>query len=139
MFADTEGDIVLLDGPGSHPDGGVHGEVRRAGMSDAEIDAETRLPSGFARGQIVAAVRLEPTRLVESEAERSEPDVEAAVCATGKAMGKYLTEIAQIDWLPAPVKARGRPGLFDVDVPAVGIPRWRRRRRQRSQRRSFLR
>ena len=72
----------------------------------------------------MAAVRLGPTRLVESEAERSEPEVEAAVCATGKAMGKYLTEIAQIEWLPAPVKARGRPGLFDVDVPADALPSW---------------
>ena len=58
------------------------------------------------------------------QAERSEPEVEAAVCATGKAMGKYLTEIAQIEWLPAPVKARGRPGLFDVDVPADALPSW---------------
>ena len=126
MFADTEGDIVLLHcGQRTYPDGGVHREIlRRAGMSDAEIDKETRLPSGFARGQIVAAVRLGPTRLVESEAERSEPEVEAAVCATGKAMGKYLTEIAQIEWLPAPVKARGRPGLFDVDVPADALPSW---------------
>ena len=53
MFADTEGDIVLLHcGQRTYPDGGVHREIlRRAGMSDAEIDAETRLPSGFARGQ----------------------------------------------------------------------------------------
>ena len=40
-------------------------------------------------------------------------------------MGKYLTEIAQIEsGCPRPSRPEGRPGLFDVDVPADALPSW---------------
>ena len=77
-----------------------------------------------ATGQVVAVVTLGATRLVADELERSAPEIQNAVCATGDAMGRYLTEIQSVDWLPAgiPTHTRGRPGLFDVDIPADSLP-----------------
>ena len=91
-------------------------------MSDAEIDEQTQLPSGFARGNVVAILELGSTRLASLE-ERCTEDVEGAVCAYGADMGRYLTSVVRSEWLREPVRnVRGRPGLFQVTVPRSAIP-----------------
>ncbi len=36
--------------------------------------------------------------------------------------GRYHTPILRADWLAAPVPAPGRPGLWDVALPAAALP-----------------
>ena len=118
------GETVLLHvGQRTYPDGGKHLEILRAnGPSDAEIARLTSLPAGFSRGNLVATVTLGETRLVEPEAARCTPEIERRCCATGGAMGRYLTDVVRTEWLQQPVQARGRPGMFDVRVPEASLP-----------------
>jgi len=125
MFSELQGHTVLLHvGQRTYPDGGKHVEIMREnGASDAEIARLTSLPAGMSRGNLVALVTLGATRLVEPEAARSTPEIERRCCATGGAMGRYLTDVVHTEWLRTPVPGRGRPGLFDVRVPEGSLPK----------------
>ena len=128
VFEAYAGQQVLLHvGQRTYPDGGKHVEIMAAnGASSDEIARLTRLPQGFSRGQIVALVTLGETRLVEPEAARCTPEIERRCCATGGAMGRYLTDVVSAEWLRRPVPMRGRPGLWDVAVPKDALPEgWR--------------
>ena len=52
----------------------------------------------------------------------STPAVQRSACATGADMGRYLTEVKAAAYLTRPVPMRGRPGVFDVDVPEDSLP-----------------
>ena len=119
MFVPYEGQDVLLHvGRRTYPDGGKHREIlARAGRDEAEIDRITSLPAGFTRGQAVAVVRVGKTELIADERDRCAPDVEAGACATGAAMGRYVTTITDARWLDRGVLMRGQPGVFAARVP----------------------
>ena len=119
MFVPYEGQEVLLHvGRRTYPDGGIHREIlARDGRDDSEIDRVTSLPSGFSRGQAVAVVRVGKTELISDERDRCAPDVEAGACATGQAMGRYVTTITDARWLGRGVPMRGQPGVFAARVP----------------------
>ena len=124
MFSELAGETVLLHvGQRTYPDGGKHVEIMRDnGASDAEIARLTSLPAGMSRGNLVALVTLGETRLVEPEAARCTPEIERRCCATGGAMGRYLTDVVKTKWLAQPVPGRGKPGMFDVRVPEGSLP-----------------
>ena len=136
MFEGTEGQRMALHvGQRTYPDGGKHKEILREGapgisglegMDDATIARVTSLPKGMSRGQVVAIVTLGKTTFVPVEAERSTPEVQRRCVATGAAMGRYLTEVAETEWLEEGVPMRGRPGCFDVELPERLVParRW---------------
>jgi len=119
MFVPYEGQDVLLHvGRRTYPDGGVHRKIlARAGRDEAEIDRITSLPAGFTRGQAVAVVRVGKTELIADGRDRCAPDVEAGACATGAAMGRYVTTITDARWLGRGVPMRGQPGVFAARVP----------------------
>ena len=119
MFVPYEGQEVLLHvGRRTYPDGGIHREIlARDGRDDSEIDRVTSLPPGFSRGQAVAVVRIGKTELISDERDRCAPDVEAGACATGQAMGRYVTTISEARWLGRGVPMRGQPGVFAARVP----------------------
>ncbi len=119
MFVPYEGQEVLLHvGRRTYPDGGVHREIlARDGRDESEIDRVTSLPAGFSRGQAVAVVRVGKTELIADERDRCAPDVEAGACATGEAMGRYVTTITDARWLGRGVPMRGQPGVFAARVP----------------------
>ena len=119
MFVPYEGQEVLLHvGRRTYPDGGIHREIlARDGREDAEIDRVTSLPAGFSRGQAVAVVRVGKTELIADERDRCAPEVEAGACATGQAMGRYVTTISDARWLGRGVPMRGQPGVFAARVP----------------------
>ena len=77
----------------------------------------TSLPAGFSRGQAVAVVRVGKTELIADERDRCAPEVEAGACATGQAMGRYVTTITDARWLGRGVPMRGQPGVFAARVP----------------------
>ena len=100
----------------------MHREIlARSGLEESEIDRVTKLPAGFARGEIVAVVRVGETVLLENESDRSAPDVEASAVATGAAMGRYLTTITDARFLPRGVPLRGQPGVFRATVPKSAL------------------
>jgi magnesium-dependent phosphatase 1 len=119
MFVPYEGQEVLLHvGRRTYPDGGIHREIlARDGRDESEIDRVTSLPAGFSRGQAVAVVRVGKTELISDERDRCAPDVEAGACATGQAMGRYVTTITDARWLGRGVPMRGQPGVFAARVP----------------------
>ena len=119
MFVPYEGQEGLLHvGRRTYPDGGIHREIlARDGREDAEIDRVTSLPAGFSRGQAVAVVRVGKTELISDERDRCAPEVEAGACATGQAMGRYVTKITDARWLGRGVPMRGQPGVFAARVP----------------------
>jgi hypothetical protein len=119
MFVPYEGQDVLLHvGRRTYPDGGVHRKIlARAGRDEAEIDRITSLPAGFTRGQAVAVVRVGKTELIADGRDRCAPDVEAGACATGAAMGRYVTTITDARWLGRGVPMRGQPGVLAARVP----------------------
>ena len=119
MFVPYEGQEVLLHvGRRTYPDGGMHREIlARDGRDDSEIDRVTSLPAGFSRGQAVAVVRVGKTELISDESDRCAPEVEAGACATGQAMGRYVTTITDARWLGRGVPMRGQPGVFAARVP----------------------
>jgi len=123
MFMGSEGEQVLLHvGKRTYPDGGKHLDImRRAGVSEPEIERLTRLRSGFARGQIVAILSLGKTELLDRTT-RCTHAVEHAVCAYGDDMGKFATRVLRTAWLSTPIPLRGQPGLFKVEVPENVIP-----------------
>ena len=53
----------------------------------------------------------------ECACERCAPEVEAGACATGQAMGRYVTTISEARWLGRGVPMRGQPGVFAARVP----------------------
>ena len=118
MFVPYEGQEVLLHvGRRTYPDGGIHREILGRSLDEAEIDRVTSLPSGFSRGQAVAVVRVGKTELIADERDRCAPEVEAGACATGQAMGRYVTTISDARWLGRGVPMRGQPGVFAARVP----------------------
>ena len=66
-------------------------------------------------------VELGETRLASLE-ERSTDAVQRAVCASGAAMGRYLTPIERVQWLKQPVQTRGSPGIFEATIPRDALP-----------------
>ena len=48
--------------------------------------------------------------------------MQSAACATGGAMGRYLTEVRRATWLKEHVPFRGQPGLFEASVPRACLP-----------------
>ena len=123
MFEGSEGERVLLHvGQRTYPDGGKHLDIlRRAGVDEREIARLTSLPQGFARGQLVAILELGATELLDREA-RCAHDVEHGACAYGDDMGRYVTQVVRAEWLRKPVPMRGRPGLFQAEVPETALP-----------------
>ena len=119
MFVPYEGQEVLLHvGRRTYPDGGIHREIlARDGRDESEIDRVTSLPPGFSRGQAVAVVRVGKTELIADERDRCALEVEAGACATGQAMGRYVTTITDARWLGRGVPMRGQPGVFAARVP----------------------
>ena len=91
-------------------------------MNEEGVAAAVALPRGVARGNVVAVLEIGETRLEESLVARSTPAVQRSACATGADMGRYLTEVKAAAYLTRPVPMRGRPGVFDVDVPEASLP-----------------
>ena len=96
--------------------------MRQHGASDAEVATLTSLPAQFARGNLVALVTIGETVLVEPTSARCTDAIESACVATGAAMGRYLTTVERAEWLKAPVATKGKPGVFEVEVPVVALP-----------------
>ena len=134
MFEGTSGSVALLHvGMRTYPDGGKHKDILRKGapgegeglgvrpLDDEEITRLTALPAGLSRGNAVAILELGETRLADLE-ERETDKVQRAVCAYGGDMGRYLTYVKRSAWLEAPVKMKGRPGIWKAVVPRAAIP-----------------
>ena len=81
-------------------------------VDEAEIDRVTSLPSGFSRGQAVAVVRVGKTELIADERDRCAPEVEAGACATGQAMGRYVTRSRTRDGWAGACRCVGSPGCL---------------------------
>ena len=111
--------VALHVGQRTYPDGGMHREImRRASLSEQEIDRLTSLPPGFTRGHVVAVLEVGDTVLVERQGDRENVQIELGAVATGAAMGRYLTTIKSARWLKPPgLPLRGQPGVFSVDIP----------------------
>ncbi|KAJ1454261.1 acid phosphatase-domain-containing protein [Pelagophyceae sp. CCMP2097] len=124
MFSGRNGETVALHvGQRDFADGGAHAAIlkRRAGIGDVEVKRLTALPKGFKRGDVVALVKLGGTTLVPDAAARKTPTLEAGAVATGDAMGRYITVIDSVQWLAEAVPVKGRPNLFDVELPRTAL------------------
>ena len=70
----------------------------------------------------MAVLEMGGTVYEESLAARSSPAIQRRACATGADMGRYLTEVKSAQWLTRPIPMRGKPGVFDVEVPESVLP-----------------
>jgi len=123
--------VALHVGQRTYPDGGMHRVIMRQAqhactgqrLSEEDINRLTNLPGGYSRGYVVAILELGETDLINDAQERSNPDIELRAVATGAAMGKYLTTVKFATWLLAPgLPLRGKPGVFDVEIPISLLP-----------------
>lgn len=141
VFSKLEGRKVLLHvGRRTYPDGGKHREILARGgfyggggesaeaydpvmpLDGATLDRVVALPAAFSRGSVVAVLEMGGTVYEESLAARSSPAIQRRACATGADMGRYLTEVKSAQWLTRPIPMRGKPGVFDVEVPESVLP-----------------
>ena len=95
--------------------------LRGAGLSEGEIRDGCSLPPGFERGSIVGIVEVGRTWLT-AERERGGPNMKRRVVAEAADVGKYATIVERAAWLRMPVKARGFPGIQNVQVPKKCLP-----------------
>jgi len=125
VFKGRRGVHLLHVGRRTYPDGGKHKVIMaKHGASAEQIERLTSLPSGFARGQLVAVVDIGETTL-STESERAQPDVERACVAYAADSGRYLTAVRRAEWLLQPVgPVPGRPGVFSAQVPVDCLPSW---------------
>ena len=91
------------------------------GMTDDEIDRRGRLPKGFGKGSIVGVVTVGRTWKA-TDRERQGSNLQGRVLAPFEGVGKFCTEITDAQWLTKPCKARGNPGVYQVDISVSHLP-----------------
>ena len=96
-------------------------DILRQEMSEKEIDQVSRLPRGFGKGEIIGMITVGKTWR-SSDAERRGEDLQRRVLAPFEGIGQYCTEITNSQWLTQSVKARGNPGVYQVDIPSNCLP-----------------
>jgi magnesium-dependent phosphatase 1 len=124
MFLDVPaGSKVLLHcGRKDWPDQESYlGILSEAGYSASDIEKAGRLPGRFSKGNIIGVMTVGKTWKVTDQ-ERKGGDLQRRVLAPYEAVGKYCTEIVDAQWLKRPVKARGNPGVIEVDIPMDCLP-----------------
>ena len=86
------------------------------GFSQEKIEHFSRLPKGFHKGMIIGRVSIGRTWSA-SDRELRGKDLQRRVLAPQAGIGRFCTEITQVEWLKKPFKARGNAGIYQVDLP----------------------
>jgi hypothetical protein len=97
------------------------GILNEAGYSASDIETAGRLAEGFSKGSIIGVMTVGKTWQATDQ-ERMGKDLQRRVLAPYEAVGKFCTEIVDAQWLKRPVKARGNPGVYEVDIPIECLP-----------------
>jgi magnesium-dependent phosphatase 1 len=124
MFQDVAaGTKVLLHcGRKDWPDQESYLEIlNEAGYSASDIEKAGRLAEGFSRGSIIGVMTVGKTWRA-TDRERMGGDLQRRVLAPYDAVGKFCTEIVDAQWLKRPVRTRGSPGVYKVDIPFDCLP-----------------
>jgi magnesium-dependent phosphatase 1 len=124
MFQDVAaGTKVLLHcGRKDWPDQESYLDIlNEAGYSASDIETSGRLAEGFSKGSIIGVMTVGKTWKATDQ-ERMGGDLQRRVLAPYEAVGKFCTEIVDAQWLKRPVKARGNPGVYKVDIPVDCLP-----------------
>lgn len=90
--------------------------MSEAGYSPDEINQASRLPKGFAKGNIVGILTIGKTWKA-SDQERQGADLQWKVLTPFEGIGRFCTKVTNAQWLEKPYKARGNAGVYTVNIP----------------------
>lgn len=94
----------------------------RSALGDLNSNADELKP-GFRRGNLAGIVTIGASVPVAQLAEeRGWSAVECATLAPRSACGKFATYVSNPRWLKHPVKAPGKPAIYQVQVPIYALP-----------------
>ncbi|KAL7568998.1 hypothetical protein ACA910_021289 [Epithemia clementina (nom. ined.)] len=121
--------ILVACGRRDWPDQESYLEIlsRNEGESSTDLDQTipqwTRLPRGFAKGQVVGMVTLGPTRRISMQQRANDSKLQRQVLAYADGIGEYCTEISDPTWLTKSFSlGKGQPGMFTVQLPTDCLP-----------------
>lgn len=79
------------------------------------------LPKGFSKGSVVGVVTI-GTTWKSTASERQSLALQRRVLAPAEGIGTYCTDVTNAQWLPKPIKMRGKPGIYQVNIPENSLP-----------------
>jgi magnesium-dependent phosphatase 1 len=95
--------------------------LKEKGMSSDEIQKASNLRPKFDRGCVIGVVTIGKTWMA-NEKELNSKDLQQKVLAPASGIGKFCTEIVEAHWLNEPIRMRGNPGVFTVEIPKKAVP-----------------
>lgn len=94
----------------------------RSVLDDPSSNADELKP-GFRRGNLAGIITIGASVPVDQLAEeRGWSEVETSALAPRSACGKFATHVSNPRWLKHPVKAPGKPAIYQVQVPLDALP-----------------
>ena len=94
--------------------------LKGKGVSHDEISESSNLPPGYDRGCVIGVVTIGKTWNAKDQ-ELNSTDLQNKVLAPAAGIGKFCTEILEAQWLKEPIRMRGNPGVFTVEIPKDAI------------------
>lgn len=95
--------------------------LKGKGLSTNEISKLDNLPPGYERGCLIGVITIGKTWNAKDR-ELNSKDLQDSVIAPASGIGKFCTEILEAQWLNEPIRMRGNPGIFTVEIPKDAIP-----------------
>ncbi|GAX28839.1 hypothetical protein FisN_20Lh133 [Fistulifera solaris] len=95
--------------------------LKEKGISNNEIQKASSLRPKYDRGCVIGVVTIGKTWMA-NENELNSKNLQNRVLAPASGIGKFCTEIVEAQWLNEPIRMRGNPGVFTVEIPKKSVP-----------------